>query len=263
MGYKNNKVGYRDGLLESRAVYKKDLFAIIPHDGLVANAVPGFENVNISILGTPRMGASFNDFIAEFLEGGKNDLGFGGEGLETFVYVISGKLLVKDAKGQRHELTDGGYAYFPPSELMFFENGQSAKTEAFLYMRRYEPFGDTWPRAVIGNKADLPVIEYEGMKDVFLIDFLPKDDLAYDFNMHILEFKPGASHGYIETHYQEHGAYLLSGQGAYNLDNEWYMVEKGDYIYMGAYCLQAAYAVGREESLSYVYSKDANRYPKL
>ena len=25
-------------------------------------------------------------------------------------------------------------------------------------------------------------------------------------NMHILSFAPGASHGYIETHVQEHGA---------------------------------------------------------
>ncbi len=27
-------------------------------------------------------------------------------------------------------------------------------------------------------------------------------------NIHILTFQPGASHGYIETHYQEHGAFI-------------------------------------------------------
>ena len=47
----------------------------------------------------------------------------------------------------------------------------------------------------------------------------------------------------------------------YNLDNEWFPVEKGDYIFMGAYVPQAAYTVGRDEPLSYVYSKDANRNP--
>ena len=51
MGYKNNRVGYQKELLTSRAVIKKDNYAIIPHDGLVQNAVPGFENVDISILG--------------------------------------------------------------------------------------------------------------------------------------------------------------------------------------------------------------------
>ena len=76
-------------------------------------------------------------------------------------------------------------------------------------------------------------------------------------------FEPGASHAYVETHYQEHGAYLISGQGMYNLDNEWYPVEKGDYFFMDSYSPQAAYAVGRGEPLAYVYSKDANRDPEI
>ncbi len=40
-------------------------------------------------------------------------------------------------------------------------------------------------------------IHYEGMDDVILLDFLPKE-LGFDMNMHILSFVPGASHGYIE-----------------------------------------------------------------
>lgn len=48
----------------------------------------------------------------------------------------------------------------------------------------------------------------------------------------------------------------------YNLDNEWIPVKKVDYIFMGPYVQQAAYAVGREP-LAYVYSKDCNRDPDL
>lgn len=99
---------------------------------------------------------------------------------------------------------------------------------------------------------------YEGMEEVKILDLLPKE-LAYDMNIHILSFKPGASHGYIETHVQEHGAYVLSGRGMYNLDNEWQPVDKGDYIFMGAYAPQATYAVGLDEPFAYIYSKDANR----
>ena len=44
MGYKNNNTGYLDGLLQSRAVIRKNNFAILPHDGLVNNVIPGFEN---------------------------------------------------------------------------------------------------------------------------------------------------------------------------------------------------------------------------
>ena len=259
LGYKNNKMGYREGLLESRAVIQKGDFALIPHDGLVQNVVPGFENVNISILSTPAIGASFTDYIVEFLAGGKNERGFGGEGVQTFVYVISGKLNVSDGE-ETYELTEGGYAYFPVNETMYFENAQSEMTEAFLYKRAYEEIEGHEAHRVVGNKKDLTPIEYEGMSDVLLWDFLPTDDLGFDMNMHILEFQPGASHGYIETHYQEHGAYLLSGKGMYNLDNNWYPVEKGDYIFMGRYVQQAAYGIGHEP-LSYVYSKDANRDP--
>lgn len=261
MGYKNNHTGYRNGLLESRAVIKQGRYAILPHDGLVNNVVPGFENTRISILGSPRLGGTFSDFIAEFQEGGKNTRGFGGEGIETFVYVLSGVLKVSDAHGETHELTEGGYAFFPVDELMFFENKQTEMTEAFLYQRRYDALAGYEAYKVVGNRADITPIEYEGMKDVLLWDLLPVDHYGFDMNMHILSFEPGASHGYVETHYQEHGAYLLSGQGMYNLDNEWFPVEKGDYIFMGAYVPQAAYAVGRDEPLSYVYSKDANRNP--
>ncbi len=42
---------------------------------------------------------------------------------------------------------------------------------------------------------------------------------------------------------------ILSGQGVYNLDNNW-IVKKGDYIFMGAYSLQAGYGVGRGEAFS-------------
>ena len=96
------------------------------------------------------------------------------------------------------------------------------------------------------------------MKEVLIKDFLPTDDLAFDMNMHILSFEPGASHAFVETHVQEHGAYVLSGEGMYLLDETWMGIKKNDFIWMGAYCAQAAYGVGRE-TFSYVYSKDCNR----
>lgn len=145
---------------------------------------------------------------------------------------------------------------------MFLANAQEEDTEFFLYKKRYQPLEGYSAHKVVGNVNEMEPIEYEGMKDVLLWDFLPKD-LGFDMNFHILSFEPGASHGYIETHYQEHGAYLLSGKGMYNLDNDWLPVEKGDYIFMSAYVHQAAYAVGRKEPLKYVYSKDCNRDPEI
>ncbi len=142
--------------------------------------------------------------------------------------------------------------------MITFSNAQTKDSQLFLYKRRYIPVEGHAPWLVSGNASQLERIHYEGMEDVILLDFLPKE-LGFDMNMHILSFEPGASHGYIETHVQEHGAYILSGQGVYNLDNNWVPVKKGDYIFMGAYSLQAGYGVGRGEAFSYIYSKDCNR----
>ncbi|WP_407855236.1 (S)-ureidoglycine aminohydrolase [Enterococcus hailinensis] len=261
MGYKNKNTGYIEGLLSSRAIIKKDNYAVLPHDGLVNNVIPGFENCDCSILGSLKLGASFVDYIMTFHENGKNDRGFGGEGIETLVYVIDGILTVKDSH-ESHAVTSGGYVYLPAGEKMYLANGQTEDTEFFLYKKRYQPLEGYQAHKVVGNSSDIEPIHYEGMEDVLLWDFLPKD-LGFDMNFHILSFEPGASHGYIETHYQEHGAYLLSGKGMYNLDNEWLPVEKGDYIFMSSYVHQAAYAVGRKEPLKYVYSKDCNRDPEI
>lgn len=261
MGYKNSNVGYLEGLLESRSVIQKNNFSLITPDGLVNNVIPGFENCDCSILGSKRLGAHFVDYIITLHQDGKNGRGFGGNGIETLVYVVKGKLTVSDGK-KTHELTSGGYAYFPAGKLMYLRNAQAEETEIFLYKKRYESLEGYEPYKVVGNVNELEPIEYEGMKDVLLWDLLPKD-LGFDMNFHILSFEPGASHGYIETHYQEHGAYLLSGQGMYNLDNQWYPVQKGDYIFMSSYVHQAAYAVGRGEPLKYIYSKDCNRDPEI
>lgn len=259
MGYKNLNSGYRKGILESRAVIRPDRFALIPQDGLVKNTIPGFEDCEISILSSPKLGAGFVDYIGTFQRGGKNEKGFGGSGIETFIYVLEGVLEVS-GKRERHHLEKGGYAYFPADEMMYLKNLYEGSTEFFLYKKRYEPLKNAAAYKVIGNSQDVKATEYEGMKEVLIWDLLPKE-LGFDMNFHILSFEPGASHSYVETHVQEHGAYLLSGKGMYLLDNEWVPVEKGDYLYMGAYVPQAAYAVGETEPLSYLYSKDCNRDP--
>jgi (S)-ureidoglycine aminohydrolase len=129
------------------------------------------------------------------------------------------------AQGKSFPLTKGGYIYCPPGEKLTFINNRSGNSQLFLYKRRYIAVENHAPYLVTGNVSQLERIHYEGMEDVILIDFLPKE-LGFDMNMHILSFEPGASHGYIETHVQEHGAYILSGQGVYNLDNNWVPVKK-------------------------------------
>ena len=256
MGYKNNQLGFPKDLLISRAIIKKGNFALIPENGLVKNIIPGFEGCSITILSSPKIGATFVDYIVDMEDGGYNKLGFGGDGVETFVYVIDGAINV-NTEDEKFSLTQGGYLYCPPQNKMFFENISGKNAHLFLYKRRYKQIEGHAPYTVNGSTEQVKEYCYEDMDNVFISDLLPKE-IAFDMNFHILSFKPGASHGYIETHVQEHGAYVLTGQGMYNLDNNWVPVKKGDYMFMSAYSLQAAYGVGTE-MFSYVYSKDCNR----
>lgn len=249
-------MGYPKDLLTSRAVIKHGKYAIIPPEGLVNNVVPGFENCKISILASPKLGASFVHYLVIMNKYGINNKGFGGDGIETFVFCVEGEVKVKAGEDE-HILENGGYMYCPPDKKMYLENISEEGSKLILYKQRYEKLEGHRPWVVVGNVNDIEEKDYDNMENVTIIDLLPAD-LDFDMNMHILTFYPSGNHPFIETHVQEHGAYLLSGEGLYNLDNEWIPVKKEDYIWFGPYVPQAVYAVGRDK-LSYIYSKDCNR----
>lgn len=263
MSYLNKQTGYREELLLTRSVIKKENWVLLEPDGIVKNAIPGYENCDVTILATPAMGASFADYLVTAHAGGKNAKGIGGEGIETFLFVINGEVKVKNAD-EEATLTEGGYIYSPAGKDICFENVSGADASMFVYRRRYEAIEGYAAHTVVANTNDKEWIEYEGMDNCHIKDLLPAaSNFGFDMNMHILKFKLGASHGYIETHLQEHGMYFLSGKGMYRVDDEWVPVKKGDYMFLDAYCPQACYAVGRGEDLAYIYSKDCNREVQL
>lgn len=258
MSYLNNQTGYREELLLTRSIVKRENYVLLEPDGLVKNTIPGYENCEVTILGSPAMGASFADYLVTAKTGGKNT-GIGGDGIETFLYVISGEVLVKNGD-QEALLTEEGYFYSPEHLALTFENKGNHDAKLFVYKRRYEKIAGVQAHTVCGNARDMAWIPYEGMENCHIKDFLPAAaDLGFDMNMHILKFKLGASHGYIETHVQEHGMLFLSGKGMYRVDDDWIPVKAGDYMFLDAYCPQACYGVGQEDDLIYIYSKDCNR----
>ena len=257
MGYINNNTDYPLHTLSSRSVIKKNMYAVITPDGLVKNNIYGYENCDISILSSPLLGASFVDYVITVKKDGRNICGIGDNGEEVFLFVIDGSLLVYN-DNSKAELTKGGYFFSPASSKLYFENNSENNAKILLYKRKYKPLNNLSPKTIYGNINDIPYKSFEEMDNVFIKDLLPANDFTYDFNFHILMFKSGASHGYLETHIQEHGAYILNGKGMYNLDNNWYGVEKDDYIFMASYCIQRGYCVGKDDFI-YIYSKDCNR----
>lgn len=254
-------MGYPNGLLSTRAVIRPGKFTIIPPQGLVNNIIPGFVNCRTSIVASPKYGASFVQYVLEISPNGGTTLNFGGDGrIESFIYSVEGELQVT-VEDETFDLVGGGYVYTPPKKTMKFWNKSEKVTKALLYKQVYMPIEGHEPWVVSNNVANLQKNIYDGMDNVTLIDFLPTD-IAFDMNMHILAFNPGGCHPFVETHVQEHGAYILSGEGVYNLDNEWIPVQKDDFIWFGPYTPQGVYCSGLND-LAYIYSKDCNRDVEL
>lgn len=250
-------MGYPKDVLSTRSIVKPGLYAVIPPDGLVNNVIPGIEGCKVSIIASPKMGAGFVQYLVNAQPGGKTTKKFGNESnIETFIYCIKGNVKVK-INGEEKEFIDGGYAYAPAGVGFEFENTSNETANLLLYKQVYVPIGGYRSRVYFGNVNEIEYKIYDDMENVFVKDLLPTD-LGFDMNMHILSFAPGGSHEFVETHVQEHGAYMLEGEGLYLLDDKWMTIKKGDYIWFGAYVAQAAYGIGRK-NFTYIYSKDCNR----
>ncbi|MDA6082803.1 (S)-ureidoglycine aminohydrolase, partial [Escherichia coli] len=86
-------MGYPKDLLSSRSVIEHGKYALIAPEGLVNNVIPGFHHCHISILGSPKLGASFVDYHVTMKKEGGNKEGFGGqEEVQTFVYILEGRI---------------------------------------------------------------------------------------------------------------------------------------------------------------------------
>lgn len=254
-------MGYPNDLLTSRAIVKPGMYSIIPPEGRVFNVIPGIEGCQMTILCTPKIGASFVQIIGTAAPKATTTRPYGSEeNVESFIYVLDGEgKLTVTVDGKSEVLSQGGYAYAPAGVGISFANESDKNLRFLLYKQRYipNPNPSKKPWAVFGNINDIKERIYDDMENVLIRDFLPIDE-CFDMNMHILSFIPGGCHPFVETHVQEHGAYLYEGEGLYLLNDDWVPVKAEDFIWMAAYCKQCCYGVGRTR-LSYIYSKDCHR----
>lgn len=250
-------MAYPTDLLSTRAVVKPGLVAVIPKDGLVNNVLPFLRDCRTSIVASPKLGASFAQYICTVAPGGGTTSPFGaGKNEESFIYVVSGEVDAS-SEGKEFHLTAGGYLFAPPASGIQFTNKTGEEAKLMMYKQLYVPCEGLYPYVYSGNVNDIPYREYDDMKNVFIKDLLPAE-LNFDMNMHILCFEPGACHPFVETHVQEHGMYILGGEGMYLVHDTWMGIKKDDFVWFGAYAPQCAYGIGREP-FYYIYSKDCNR----
>jgi len=221
-----------------------------------ASHLPGLRGAVIFKLITPRFaGARFAEYLVELDAGGGSDMPFLGH--EHFLYVLDGDVDVLD--GERVlSLQPGGFAYLPADASLGFRAAKHG-TARFLWLkRRYEPWpGVPAPSLASGDRDDA-LLEALPIPGLSRRELIAPDDAAFDFNMSLLCFAPGAALDRVEIHDEEHGLYMTRGAGRYYLDGEHHDVREGDFIYMAPYCPQSFQATGAEPA-EYLLYKDVFR----
>lgn len=206
----------------------------------------GMEKAAAIVHASTAIGAKFTEYSAEFEAGGRLPSTL----LQRFVYVLNGLVSMAGS-----ELGPGGYGYVPAG-------GDSAVTAAeparvVVIEKPYVGGGDSLPVAVTGLESEIPGKPLGGDPDLEVRVLLPAD-MAFDFAVNTMTFRPGAALSMVEVHVMEHGLVMLEGGGIYRLGESWYPVTEGDFIYMAPYCPQWFGALGKTPA-KYLLYKDWNR----
>ncbi len=257
---------YPDGFLSNRSVIEPHKYAVISPEGRVINVIPGIENCAMTILASPKLGANFVQMIGTVSNKGRTLHPYGAEeNIESLIFVMDGDgSLTITVDGQTETLSAGGYMYAPPGKGIDFMSNGDGEVRILLYKQRFIAHPDPamkLPWTIVGSIKDIDERLYDEMDNVLVRDLLPVDE-AFDMNFHTLAFLPGGCHPFVETHVQEHGAYIYQGQGLYLLGEKWIPVEAEDFIWFAPFCKQACYGTGLER-MEYIYSKDCHRDEKV
>lgn len=229
--------------------------AVISADSHEVTPMPGWPGARIVVVISPHMGAGFCEFFADMPEGAAAQAP--AEGAERFVFVLEGAVSLT-LGGEAHRLEAEDYALVPAGMAHEIEAASAARL--VVLEKRFVPLdGAPHPDLVIGSVDAQPL---RPMSDDGLLSVrkLIPVDKRFDCEINVMEFQPGGSLAYVETHFVEHGLVMLDGGGVYRLDDDWFPVAEGDVIWMGPYCPQWFGALGATPARYLIY-KNWNRDP--
>ena len=230
----------------TRSAWRPDHLLLTP-DTFVRTPRPGMRGATAIVHVSPAVGARFTQYTAEM-----DESGFLGpaEG-QRFVYVLEGSISVG---GQ--VLGAEGYAYLPEEDdeaVIALENSRVAVIEK-PYQRLS---GVAPPERIMADEPTTKALPLGGDPDLRVRSLLPGDP-AFDFAVNTMIYQPGAALSMVEMHVMEHGLIMLEGGGIYRLDDSWYPVKAGDFIWMAPWCPQWFGALGKTPAKYLIY-KDWNR----
>ena len=254
-------------LLTDRAIFK-DAYAVIPKGtmrDIVTSFLPFWDDTRLWVIARPLSGfaETFSQYIMEVQPGGGSEKPELDEQAEGVLFVVEGSFTLK-VNGEDHVMTEGGYAYLPPTSNWTLRNASDAVTRFHWIRKSYEAVpGLDAPDVVISNDNEVaPTVMPDTDGKWATTRFVDPSDLRHDMHVTVVTFEPGAVIPFLETHVMEHGLYVLEGKAVYNLNNDWVEVEAGDYMWLRAFCPQACYS-GGPGRFRYLLYKDVNRHMNL
>ncbi|MBE3640295.1 cupin domain-containing protein [Mangrovicoccus sp. HB182678] len=212
--------------------------------------LPDWPGAELAVLVSPDMGARLSLSLLRCPEPVAAPPA--GAGIARFVFCLEGRAHLPDGT----VLMPEDFAFQPPG------CGAGLAADAGSRLAVFEwPFAARGPvpAALSGRLDDCPGRPIHGDDWVEVRKMLPEDP-AFDFEVNVMSFRPGASLPYVETHFMEHGLLMLDGGGVYRLDDRWYPVQAGDAIWMGPHVPQWFGALGRGPA-RYLICKNFNRGP--
>lgn len=239
---------------ETRSKFR-DNHALMSPDSHERTTLPNWPDCELVFTITPHMGAKFTQYFAHLGAGKSGHAPM--EEMERFFFVLGGAVELSVA-GKLHKMDAEGYAFVPAG----LDHKITSQVGARLVVleRPYVPLkGQPKPDLYIGDCKALTAVPMKGDTMLGLKKLLP-EELAFDCEVNVMDFSPGASLPYVETHFMEHGLLFLNGGGVYRLDDCWYPVDKDDTIWMGPFCPQWFGAIGPNNARYLIY-KNWNRDP--
>ena len=239
---------------ETRSRFR-DNHALMSSDSHERTTLPNWPGSELIFVISPQMGAKFTQYFACMSPGAAGWVPL--EVMERFFFVLNGQVDLS-VGGRLHKLDPEGYAFVPAGT----DHTITSQSDARLVVleRPYVSLtGQSKPTLHVANCNDLNAVPMKGDNMLMLKKLLP-EDLSFDCEVNVMDFSPGASLPYVETHFMEHGLLFLDGGGVYRLDDCWYPVEQDDTIWMGPFCLQWFGAIGPENARYLIY-KNWNRAP--
>lgn len=237
----------------TRSIYKRD-HALITPESHVLSPLPEWNGTLGAYLITPLMGSHFVMYIAKMQDNSRSGPPPGD--VERFIFVVHGAVTLTTESGDNHKLKVDSYAYLPPKYYHSIDSDGPATLVVFE--RRYAYLENHALELVLGSTDKQALLETPG--EIFQLRKLLPTSMAYDFNIHIMDFQPGEFLNVKEVHYNQHGLLLLEGQGIYRLGDSWYPVQAGDAIWMAPFVPQWYAALGKSRT-RYLLYKDVNRNP--